>query len=148
MGSITLAQAFALTYGIYQKYVDVSKPYLGFTLGGTSPANNKSFDASALGWTTNQKKAGLLKTLLSGVTLDLLPIPGLSGTINPASKQYVLVPSTQKLYYLDAIETPHKYMDWQIGAPFNIVDAGETSQLNTTHLNYHLAGKGILKKLK
>lgn len=148
MGTITLAQAFALTYGVYQKYVDISKPYLGFTLLGASPANNKSFDASALGFTTDQKKAGLLKTLLSGVTLDLLPIPGSTGTLNPASKQYVLVPSTQKLYTFDVEGTAHKYMDWQIGGPLNIAETGEAGILNTTHINYHLAGKGILKKLK
>ena len=148
MGSITLAQAFAITYGVYQKYVDISKPYLGFTLLGASPAGNKSFNASLLGFTSDQKKAGLLKTLLSGVTLNLTPIPGQSGTIDPASKQYVLVPSTQRLYTLDSEFTPHKYNDWQLGAPFNIVDQGEGTTLSTTHINYHLAGKGILKKLK
>lgn len=135
MPAITIQQAYSLALGAYQSIVQTSE----------QENLNQSFSISSaftgeihptLGDLTKQNR---LRALLSGQVIDigLLPANDFQAAVNPVEQSYSLVTSTTDDAGSDSIP------DYITGGSF----IGNTGLVDA-ELNYHLTGRGILKKLK
>lgn len=135
MPAITIQQAYSLALGAYQSIVQTSE----------QENLNQSFSISSaftgethptLGDLTKQNR---LRALLSGQTINIAPIPSndLQAPADPVDQSYSLVTSTTDDAAGDNIP------DYITGGSF-IGNSG----LSEVEINYHLTGRGIIKKLK
>lgn len=135
MPAITIQQAYALALGAYQSIIKTSgQENLNQTFSISSAFTGETHPT--LGDLTKQNS---LRALLSGQTIDIGQIPAndLQTPLNPVDQSYSLVTSTTDDAGGDSIP------DYLTGGTF----VGNTG-LSNEELNYHLTGRGIVKKLK
>lgn len=135
MPAITIQQAYSLALGAYQSIKkDTGQENLNKSFSISSAFTGETHPT--LGDLTKQNR---LRALLSGQTINIGQIPAndLQTPVDPADQSYSLVTSTTNDAGGDNIP------DYLTGGSF----IGNPS-LSSEEINYHLTGRGIVKKLK
>lgn len=160
MASITIQQAYAISMGVWQNPYNGGLLDRGPLLGGAldvSPNYCFKDDPSFLN-TFLPKTKNRLQRLLDGTIIDLPSLPGIAGvgTFDLVQQAYTFEGRTATVANSTAggFETPIFEPKEFIGATRQNYNYRTGSDLNTTSTIqaneqlYHLAGIGLLKKIK